>query len=844
MSVIIEIISLVAGLFVIGGVNLQGACNNQLLQTLQLKGLKSPADATDMKICKVSKEDNCCSEMDEIKILKAWNSYSQPKINKYSEDAITSYNKILQLDPFVRGLNETQIRYYYSRIKWHHKKQKDCFNGQYVMDQANYALIAGSRSLMDNFMKNLTRQIVNATIANNTKKIVVSAKIKSVFWVQVASDLEIRRKLFYGLGTFAQNETIAQVADLFATSLSRLDSKFLNIKNKTADQSDKDFLLTRLDIVNNLNTVLNALNATYFSQVLQSRATDFHLAKIENYFRTVLPASRIYNDLVNITDVNSTSLAQYIIDDIRGDPIVKRYLAWFLMPNDDKSFFTVYNYLVSRIYRVVSERVLSSKNPSMKNATNYQTMGLFMEYLNNNTLSKVLAQSYADIANHVITILYITDAMASPSYKPVSASLSRAAVFFEVNKSFFQGSLLNITVTGTTPANISKWDSSMFLKGTISAITKINDNLKNIGEQLTLTPTAANLTTFLNAFRQLNREKIEYAEFQGDQKKVCATVIKHSVIREAVFNKRKFAYCSNIVSEFKNQTIDSILEPLKTIKSQLDQILTMKRSFYCAACSKSSMKYINVAGTSIITSFKSCTDFFSSFRNYITWKTVTFENYLSKLFQYLRCFETDGDSKIALPYNYPWLENANLIDLASQCSNMKDETEAAACADLCSKIDPVNYSSFFEGDRVAINKIYNYILNVVRSYGIRYGPIGKGGDAAPRGRRLAETDDAFSIDSEQKKLKARRLEASPAPVAPAAPAGGEAAKTGDAPKTGAAAPNAASSNSTSNKTDAASSGGDPTKSRVALIAYLTKNINDLKTYTRPSHYNHDEASQR
>ena len=53
--------------------------------------------------------DNCCSEVDEIKIVKLWNDYSLPKINKFRDDSILAAKKILNVAPFIKSLNVREI---------------------------------------------------------------------------------------------------------------------------------------------------------------------------------------------------------------------------------------------------------------------------------------------------------------------------------------------------------------------------------------------------------------------------------------------------------------------------------------------------------------------------------------------------------------------------------------------------------------------------------------------------------------------------------------------------------------------------------------------------------------
>lgn len=57
------------------------ACNKELLNSFKLIGLDHPSNEK-LTICKTV-EENCCSLIDEVTIVKFWDEYSTPKINRF-----------------------------------------------------------------------------------------------------------------------------------------------------------------------------------------------------------------------------------------------------------------------------------------------------------------------------------------------------------------------------------------------------------------------------------------------------------------------------------------------------------------------------------------------------------------------------------------------------------------------------------------------------------------------------------------------------------------------------------------------------------------------------------------
>ena len=117
------------------------ACNPELLSNFRLDGLEKGETGSDMIACKnVTSGNNCCSKVDEIKIVKSWNTFSVPKLDKFAEDMVANYKRVYSFDNFVRELDAKKGRYHYSEYKWHKTAEEKCYDGKYFVSQTGIGL--------------------------------------------------------------------------------------------------------------------------------------------------------------------------------------------------------------------------------------------------------------------------------------------------------------------------------------------------------------------------------------------------------------------------------------------------------------------------------------------------------------------------------------------------------------------------------------------------------------------------------------------------------------------------------------------------------------------------------
>ena len=689
-------------------------CNQRLLATFRLTGLKAGEAPTSFQVCPIKADDNCCSANDEITILNSWNYYTQPKLHKFAEDAMNSYTKILELDPYIRNLNSTYIKYHYNRLRWRKTNETQCFNGKFFLEQVNYDLLDEKNSLREAFNKDFIEESMKLISRNNENRIVNEKMIKGLIETSILKNENWVQYIIKSMGTFAEKWAAETIGTAIADEVSKLPPDQLNLQRMKAGTNITDYINTELRLNQTLTDVVSRLTSRYRTLFLQETTILFHLQEIVDFFRETLMAKLKISPEMKGYSVDLNSIGRTIAREMRRDQTLRKYLSWFLVPDDVKKFQKVYNYLENRIYKIVSEVVVKSK--TLKDISPVVFMSDFLQVLRKTNLGTLLEKNYNKIAGNIITMYVLEDFFKSGfKVQPNQAPAEKA--FLECSKFLFnEKHFSKIKAIGAVP------DLAILapeVKNVIAQVAK--EGSAGYGSPIEIPktyiyPTDKAYAMFLN----INRELTDYAEFIGDGKQVCAVVYKHNMVREAIFNKQKFEYCSGVLASFNQTNVTSLLTSMKEVKNELKSLLNVKQSFLCSVCSKSNSQFIDVDNNKIYMSLQGCADIMSRFKNYFMWKNLQLNNYLNLLYQYMSCFSYDGNVDIPIPYEMPGDDTLRLADEMNKCVNITSSSQAQECTNVCSKFNPATYSLYFEGNRKYISKIYNFIVNTIRQFGMRY----------------------------------------------------------------------------------------------------------------------------
>lgn len=151
----------------------QMTCNTRLLNALRLTGHEEGEVPKNNTICGLSARENCCSQVDEIKILRSWNSFTKPKIVKFTEDMQQIFTDFQTVEPYLARLNTSQIEYHFDNVSWRRTNESQCFSGKFFLEQSNYDLLKARG--------NLTIQMVEA-VAKRVAENFTQSTARGLFW--------------------------------------------------------------------------------------------------------------------------------------------------------------------------------------------------------------------------------------------------------------------------------------------------------------------------------------------------------------------------------------------------------------------------------------------------------------------------------------------------------------------------------------------------------------------------------------------------------------------------------------------------------------------------------------
>ena len=498
-------------------------CQPRLLNTLRLSGLKPGEKAKDMKICPITADDNCCSPIDEVKIINLWNYYSAPKVNKVAQDTIESVKKILDLDPYVRVLNATLIRYHYSNLRWRKTNETQCFNGKFFLEQVNYDLFDGENTIINQFSIDLQADLLKKLQLANTMNVLSTDRLRDTIKSAVIGNATLLSYLSHSLGNFAQPFAANITGNVLADELAKLPATEVNLVGKKANETVVDYLQKVFKFNQTIGDVLSILSDKYANLFLQTSAASLHLNQTIDYLqKTFLPTLKS-NTEISSFGINVERLIGEIIKSISSDITLKKYLLWFLVPEDITKFKKVYNYLLNRLFMLVANSVLKSR--TTKDVAPATVMATVLSVLKTTKFEDVLKRSYGEILGNAVTRDIVLGYL-SQNYNPAPNQPAAALAFLNASPYCFNS-------TAFKPlSSLTNFDPNTILPTVKTATTDI---LKQVSIDLEANFTIP-IETAVTRFCTLNRQLTEYAEFIGDQKEVCAVVYKHNIVREAIFN--------------------------------------------------------------------------------------------------------------------------------------------------------------------------------------------------------------------------------------------------------------------------------------------------------------------
>ena len=801
------------------------SCNLSLLSALRLSGHEEGERPVINTICGIAASDNCCSQVDEIKILKSFNSYSSPKVNKFADDMSQIYNDFVTLEPYMQRLNASNIMYHFDNIGWRKTNESQCFNGKYFLEQANYDLIKAGN--------NLTFQIVDAfatLLAMNFTQstgssIILFKNTQQLIFELIFNNTNFTQDMIFSFQSLAMENWATTFSKNLTNTIINLSSSIVTLPVVPANAESVGFYTNLFNLQPMVLATLSKISSTYFNAVMQSRVSEIHVTVLVNYVTTTLMGSLQNNFRLKVRQVNVNNLVNQVADNLFYDPTLRQYLGWFHTPTSRARYIRVYKYLENRFYSLFAQTIMQS--PDLSQQAQYAVLKEIMTAVTDSSLRSALWGSYGRIAGTYITQLALSNYTAAvflPTNTMTNASFYQLLVREIYNQTFI--------LDPARALNPDWWTEAQIRGNLDDVVRRVNGRLATPYLVNTKQPNF-NVREAMLVYGRINFRQARYAEFSGDNKRVCATVYRHSLVREAIFNENKFSYCLRVSQAYQNVTASSTLGPLMEIKKQVQKLLELKSTFYCAACSQKFSKMIDLGANTIQLNNKFCFEFINQFRTYLDWRYTIFHNFQSTIYQYLSCYGRNANLTDTFPYpSYDNLMPDNFTAWTT-CSRVTDFVNISSCHPICNAISLTTYSAWIEGDRVNLKRLYDYAIRVLSTYGVQFGTYDpkRNSTSTP-----APTADAPAVGKTRLLEETRKHKRSVRINL----------ERDDIPESRRLNPASTNStNSTSNSTNTSSYAGLFPAAMLesvenTLLFEILTTVETMTTYTRPQHYNHDE----
>ena len=183
-----------------------------------------------------------------------------------------------------------------------------------------------------------------------------------------------------------------------------------------------------------------------------------------------------------------------------------------------------------------------------------------------------------------------------------------------------------------------------------------------------------------------------------------------------IANKKKKEFCENARRKVDNYPLQDLYDYLENMKPTMMQLISVKRTFYCALCDQKKQENINTKVQTIAMTQGTCRTLVTQYQDYIKLHNVIFVKYFNTILQYARCFTTlPGEEHF--PKKSLLGEKLTRIEYINRCfEHAEDPNFMDYCFFLCDQYSYTSLSGFFDGDVKFLRKINYFLLSFTRKY--------------------------------------------------------------------------------------------------------------------------------
>ena len=675
-------------------------CNTKLLDTFKLGGLKySVSDG--MHICPMVKE-RCCTLMDELSILKLWNSYARPKLRMYHEQLFLTFEKVVVVlekvgeqlpveNILVNYLNNKWVPYrnhYCSSVGFDEIKDKpeqevrrmnSIFPGEGKIEKFDYdpkdPIFLAQRSMVDAAGKNVYMGVLFKMMAleplyyEYIKKIYnIEKNIKDLDLVKsVLSDINFGslKDDFLDLQAKLRNKVKKSFNKMFKKYEFKLPvEQIAMVKNEfnqryiTFSNSIKFFM----ESYNEISEPFKRLDMMQNFEInLKDKASDF--SNFVKHFKKRLDKMEVENEINGENEKEYDSL-NLKMSTIKG----KKY-------NKDRMRKKILGKLAIESQLFKQERKYDYEN----------------DLLGGTPLN--------DFEQDVKNYSYNTN---PEEFLPIK-KIQRKLVNLDGHKKKVKRELeLELKKEKPDPKRI------LFFKKLIKKIKSGGEFLINIAKNL------------VKSFKFLNRKiRVKHMPpsfyknkelitplypLEKDQIK-CSTEARYMYKSIVSNNKDKMKFCYKIHQKMAG--LDTNILRLKMASAKISNmaVLELKRTMYCSICDSTQQGNFNHKRQLVIFEDQFCRALIKEHESYLIFKNIILMEFINQVFQLAKCYETSGN-EYDFPYKSILDQKKRRIKFFNRCFKNIDRPDfMMSCYFLCSDFKLMGYSKLWDGDLSMLKKI-------------------------------------------------------------------------------------------------------------------------------------------
>lgn len=659
-------------------------CRNELLEAFQLDGVGRDKPVA-MTVCPaVTAANNCCSVVDEIKAVKAWNNFSKPKLDRFVENTIDTIRRMVSLQPFVQNLNDLYIRFHYKKTVKRVSKVKQCFDRETLLSTDNFKELVTEAAAGEEwyyvYAKMYIDKIIALLIAGNEKngfsiKPFSTPSNANAIGANLLDNPAVIDQLRSIGNDYVFNDRIADLVGVVESTFVRMGD-VPEFKAKT--EAD------RLTLVKTSLGVDAAVRAAVTAEQINKRvrkdiqeeAYNRHMKNIVKFIMKHSPAFILESSLPKNQRV--AILANAIVR-IQRSANLKTELGYFWgidqikNPANIKKIKEIDGQISSLVRKAIEdEQQLSAATVGVlinDFALAYHKVSNLRELL----LEGALEGSSAYIYAYLGTEIFKSIEAQNPTAKSQLADKYKSCLLPALKDETYK-----VHATGLVDAASNAQYAPDYIKNMNAILDKCLDPL-----QLGPRPNIDLDSLYTTALTYLSDTIMSSSTFISDSKsssKICANVFKAALVDQVTFNRAKFNHCRKSLLDLLQVDTAGLVGSLDAMKNEMSKMVDLKKTAYCVVCDKSLSKFVDIKSKTVAYSEGFCTSMLKTFGKYLDWKNVELMKYQDRLYQYLQCYSRDG-SDVSFPYQFFAQSQLELSKKFEECR--ASGNKPSACRPLC-----------------------------------------------------------------------------------------------------------------------------------------------------------------